>query len=486
MRPVTIACVLYQGEDVPAHSLGIFTPEWVDRLYRGIKRNTSREFRFVCFVDRDYEFTEPVESKKLTLPYRNMFSLLEPFREDMGRVVFMGLDTIITGNIDALLDYDGPFAMLTDPYYPERPCSGVMCFPYMPEIWADVEANHAKHAQDATMFGFPSDMIYLAKHKSERIDHYVDGIYSYKAHIKPNPELLEKARIVYFHGKEKPHELAGLEWVERHWGAPLMGKPEFITGLNTPMPVMIAQAEENLRRDLPLFREQPANKHEALIVGGGPSLKESLPHLRRHHDRGGIIFSVNGAHDWLLERGIIPDYQVVLDARPENIRFVLHPHKNTTYLIAAQCHPSLFDVLDGFRVVQWVACTGSPASDADLGKKFSHKPVMMVGGGATVGLKTMNLAYLAGFRKFHFYGFDSSYRDGENHAYRQDLNDKESRMEIVAAGKRFTCAPWMAKQAMEFQSQMRQLLDRGCQFNVHGDGLIPWICKQWETHELRP
>jgi hypothetical protein len=77
---VTVACVLYQGEDVPSYSLGIFTPEWVDRLYRGIKRNTTRDFRFVCFVDRDYEFSEPVEAKKLELPYRNMFSLLEPFR----------------------------------------------------------------------------------------------------------------------------------------------------------------------------------------------------------------------------------------------------------------------------------------------------------------------------------------------------------------------------------------------------------------------
>ena len=104
---VTVACVLYQGQDVPAHSLGIFTPEWVDRLYRGIKRNTTRPFRFVCFVDREYEFKEPIESIPLKLPYRNMFSLLEPFSEDLGQVLFMGLDTIITGNIDHLMDYRG-------------------------------------------------------------------------------------------------------------------------------------------------------------------------------------------------------------------------------------------------------------------------------------------------------------------------------------------------------------------------------------------
>lgn len=499
MPEVTIACVLYQGEDVPAHSLGIFTPEWVDRLYRGIKRNTTREFRFVCFVDRDdYEFHEPIETKKLVMPYRNMFSLLEPFREDMGRVVFMGLDTIIVGNIDWLLDYRGPFAMLQDPYF-DRPCSGVMAFPYTPQVWEAFVAEHDKHARKHTMFGFPSDMIFLATVPHVRlqatdtgfgmqdaadlsIDTGMDmqpyvrrrrgGIYSYKAHCRKG--LPPDACIIYFHGKEKPHELKA-DWIERHWGPPLL---QFVTGLNTPMETMIRQAEENLSRDLPMFMECPANLNEALIVGGGPSLQHNLPNLRMRRDRGGIIFALNGTHDWLIDRGIVPDFHVMLDARQENVQFVRRPHKDVTYLIAAQCHPDVFNALKGYKVIVWLGCFDTREQENDLAKKFPNKPIMLVGGGATVGLKTMNLAYLAGFRKLHFYGFDSCYSGESNHAYPQPLNDKESRIEVIAAGKKFTCAPWMAKQAMEFQSQMRQLLDAGCQIYVHGNGLIPWIVQQ--------
>lgn len=212
----TIACVLYQGRDVPAHSRGIFTPEWVDRLYRGVARHCTQPFRFVCYVDReDYAFREPVEARPLALPYRNMFCLLEVFREDLGRAVFMGLDTIIVGNIDRLMGYRGPFAMLPDPYFP-RPCSGVMAFPYTPHVWDAFRADHARHAREVTMFGWPSDMIYLARHDPALLDDA--GIYSYKARCRAG--LPADASIIYFHGREKPHELLHLPWVREHWGGP--------------------------------------------------------------------------------------------------------------------------------------------------------------------------------------------------------------------------------------------------------------------------
>jgi hypothetical protein len=41
----TIACVLRSG--------GIYTPEWVHRLKRGIERHASAPPRFVCLSDVD-------------------------------------------------------------------------------------------------------------------------------------------------------------------------------------------------------------------------------------------------------------------------------------------------------------------------------------------------------------------------------------------------------------------------------------------------
>lgn len=274
-----------------------------------------------------------------------------------------------------------------------------------------------------------------------------------------------RGKITHFRGKRKA------------WMIPIEG---FESGLNTPMSTMIDQAEQNIRRGLPLFIEQPEHHGEALIVGGGPSLKESLPNLRMKRDRGGIVFALNGAHDWLIDRGIIPDFHVLLDAREENVRFVQNPRKEVVYLVAAQCHPAIFEALKGCNVTVWTACCETPEQERALVDKFPGLPLMLVGGGATVGLKTMNLAYLWGFRRIRIYGLDSSYSEGENHAYRQELNDKESRMDIHAAGRDFICAPWMAKQAVEFQRQYKQLTALDCKVRVHGDGLIPHIVRQLE------
>lgn len=285
-----------------------------------------------------------------------------------------------------------------------------------------------------------------------------------------------KAAIVHYRGMRKKF------MAQDHGGKPFM-EPilGFETSLNTPAETMIEQAEQNLNRDLPLLAELEEHNGTALIVGGGPSLAESLGRLRFHKDRGGVIFALNATHDWLIERGIVPDFHVLLDARKDNAQFVSKPHKDVTYLIASQCHPDVFEALDGYSVVMWTACFESHEREMEFGRKFPGKPIMMVGGGATVGMKAMYLAYLWGFRKIHMFGMDSSYRGEDNHAYKQTLNDKESRMPIHAAGRDFVCAPWMAKQAMEFQGQYRQLSGLGCLVKVHGDGLIPWIAKQLES-----
>lgn len=461
------SCVLYQGEDVPEHSKGIFTAEWVDRLYRGVKRNYTKPFKFVVYVDQDYEFNEPVEARKLILPYRNMFSLLEPFRETGDKQVFMGLDTIITGNVDFLDEYSG-FWMLQDPWHP-RPCSGVMVFDPQPQIWADIEQNHEKYSKEATMFGYPSDMILLNHYTPRVIDGEACGILSYKAHLMNKPGGIGDARIVYFHGESKPHELPGVPWVDKHWGEPLQKKVAYVEKLNNDPANMLLNAKANMERDLPWFAPQNEHNRTAMIVGGGPSLNDTLKLLRTRRNKKTDIFALNGTHDFLLSQNIRSDYLVMLDSRQDNVGFVKRPRKHVKYLIAAQCHPDVFDALEGQDVTLWFA---EQAGMMELVEHEKEKPVILVCGGNTVGLKTLSLAYLMGYRRFDVYGFDSCYRDKDNHAYPQPLNDGEEVREIYAGGRKFLAAPWMCKQAEWFQKQAVDLFKRGCDVRVNGDGLI--------------
>jgi hypothetical protein len=236
--------------------------------------------------------------------------------------------------------------------------------------------------------------------------------------------------------------------------------------------VMLEQAEAGLKRDVQMFLSSRPHDGTALIVGGAPSLKDTLPKLRQHIQRGGKVFALNGTHDYLVERGIIPDYHVLLDARKENVRFVSNPRPGVTYLLAAQCHPSLYEALEGHDVVQYVAW--APGIEA-LAQKFPGKPIAVIGGGETVGLKAMLLAHLMGFRKLHLFGMDSCYRGEDNHAYRQPENDGEKVIDVEFNGKKFRSAIWMARQAEQFPDQYGKLLLDGSRIHVHGEGLLKTI-----------
>ena len=182
---ITVAVCLYDGKDVLSHSRGIFTPEWVDKLYRGVKRNTTQPFRFVCFVDKDYSFKEDIEARRYTLNYRNMFCLLEPFqlRSD---VLFMGLDTVIVGNIDPLITYRPTRLMMTrDPNNPKIGCSGVMMFPDGTGIWERFVQERKKWERSAKMGGYVSDMMFLKHVPHGYLDDMLPGVcVSYKVHVK--------------------------------------------------------------------------------------------------------------------------------------------------------------------------------------------------------------------------------------------------------------------------------------------------------------
>ena len=62
--------------------------------------------------------------------------------------------------------------------------------------------------------------LFNQKNKVPLLDCIHKGVYSYKCHVLQSPKLLESARIVYFHGDYKPHELGKYEIDEQlmqHW-----------------------------------------------------------------------------------------------------------------------------------------------------------------------------------------------------------------------------------------------------------------------------
>lgn len=242
---------------------------------------------------------------------------------------------------------------------------------------------------------------------------------------------------------------------------------KFIKTLNCPDDLALANMRGNCSRAVPRL-----GLKKAVLVGGGPSVADFTEEIRTRQREGYAVFAVNGAPAYLDRHGITTDYHVIMDARPGNEAFVSHPSVVTTYLVASQCDQAVFDALHGHSVVMWHAA-GTDGS-IDVVKEYDAGG-MLVSGGSTVGLRAMNIAFVMGFREMVLYGFDSSNRDGEKHAYPQAMNAGQPVHEFMWMGKTYNASGPMAAQALEFPATAKKLLEFGCAIEVRGEGLLPDI-----------
>jgi len=238
---------------------------------------------------------------------------------------------------------------------------------------------------------------------------------------------------------------------------------------NTGDGQLFSNVSENGKRGLPAVIEGGV---PAVICGGGPSLGDagSLEKIRELQAQGAKVFALNNAARFLAVRGIEVDGQILLDARPQNVEFIKDTPAKMLYL-ASQCDPSLFDEASRQHktVMIW------HARMEGMEKHLPPHEFSSIGGGTTVGLSGMCLVYTLGFRVLHLFGYDSSYRDDDSHAYGQDLNKGDDRIRTAINNRVFSSSVAMAQQANKFMTWASALGEMGAKVNVHGDGLLPYI-----------
>ncbi len=179
---------------------------WVEKLYRGVKRNLTLPFRFVVFTDTDRAFCDGIEQEKLSADVPDYGSFTEPYRLNEP-MILVGLDTIVTGSLDHMANYclrkDVKIALPRDPYSRERACNGVALVP----------AGQRNVFDD---WNGENDMDWIRTRPHSFIDDLFPGqVQSYTGFVRGNG--LSGARICYFHGMPKPHELADVPWIAQHW-----------------------------------------------------------------------------------------------------------------------------------------------------------------------------------------------------------------------------------------------------------------------------
>lgn len=248
---------------------------------------------------------------------------------------------------------------------------------------------------------------------------------------------------------------------------------------NRPDTELFSNVDYACSQGLPEVESKPPTDVPAVIVGGGPSLKTTLETISSMKSKGAKVFALNNAAKFLVENGIYPDYQVIIDSREQNVEF-LEKKWAPELLLASQCHRSLFEHSKamGYPVSIW-----HPVIEG-IEKHIPKENPLLIGGGLTVGLSGMCLVYTMGHRELHLFGYDSCHSEDSSHAYEQDMNKNDEMTSVAVDGRVFKCSVTMAAQAASFQKVSEMLADYGCSISVHGDGLIPHIARKM-TEEVK-
>lgn len=239
------------------------------------------------------------------------------------------------------------------------------------------------------------------------------------------------------------------------------------TRFEVPFPMAAAVAEGPrqaqmaacLRQQLPRLWPVPIGEASLSIACYGPSLADTWRDLTRP------ILSTSGAHDFLIARGVVPDFHVDVDPRPHKVAHVLTPHRDVQYLMASVCHPFTWAVLRGFNVRIFHVVSGA---NTYAWLQLHDPRSLLIVGGSSVGLAALHVGGVLGYRHFEVHGMDGCFRGATRHAG-DHFGHTHPPISWTARGRTWQTSKIMQNSNVELLNMLRNF-----PFFVvlHGDGLM--------------
>jgi hypothetical protein len=247
--------------------------------------------------------------------------------------------------------------------------------------------------------------------------------------------------------------------------SPKLYEPNVITFAALDDGIRLRQARANMKRVPTRLEEAPPHDRTAVIVCYGPSLKYTWPLVSRSGDKADV-FSVSGAHKFLIDHGVIPHIHIDCDPREHKAKQFGEPHPQVQYWLASCVHPAYLDRLEGRAVALWHLWNG----DETKGLFDELEPgEWLVQGGGSVGLRALPLLYAMGYRDFEIHGMDCSYAGGEKYAG-QHFGKAHHDLRIRCGDRWFDTGASMVAYAQQFFITRAVMHD--ATVRLHGDGLL--------------
>ena len=209
-----------------------YGPVYVNKLHSMIKRNTTRDFRFVCFTEKPEGVDEHIECRPFPYWLKGWWCKIPlfapPYCLDGEQIVAIDLDVVITGNIDWILDWRGDFCGLgawttTNGEITRKYYNGSL-WSLKPGYATHVWENFGAHA-DEVMKTHYSDQEYISEQIVNaptfdelypgKIRGFNTGYWNLKPQERPDGR---KTPLWIFHGFPKPLEVyKQIDWIKEHW-----------------------------------------------------------------------------------------------------------------------------------------------------------------------------------------------------------------------------------------------------------------------------
>jgi len=223
---LNFACVCYGDK---------YSPEYVQKLYNMVQRNTTLEHKFIVFTDhvKMHKMVEgDIEIRQFALHdlqgWWNKMQLFSPDSELYGQTLYMDLDVIITGNIDCFWTHEpeADFVGMND-FNPSTKIfnSSVMRFdsfkvaeklfvPFMKDRqrWLKLHGDQNVISDMILKYDTTKSFPDAWTQSYKWYDRKGERFHKTKWTFEHNGESL----VTVFHGQPNPHQ-SDQEWVKNHW-----------------------------------------------------------------------------------------------------------------------------------------------------------------------------------------------------------------------------------------------------------------------------
>lgn len=212
-----------------------YGPHDVNLLYRMVERFTCRPHRFVCLGERSDGLLDGIEHRPLPAldlggheppsPWRKL-SVFSPELADLeGPALFLDLDVLITGGLDAFFEHPGTFCIIENWSTRGRGIGNSSVFRFEPGAHVDLfERFTADPARE--MARFDNEQTYASREIGDLTWWPEAWVRSFKAHAAPwgplrlfqAPRLPDGCRILAFHGYPKATDARAGRWPKSRFG----------------------------------------------------------------------------------------------------------------------------------------------------------------------------------------------------------------------------------------------------------------------------